>query len=221
MTSEPAGMRRLALRAAQHAARVLPGTPSYWAQAMLQELHYIGNDREALRWAIGCVLASYAAKLSAIAQFRSRLLLNGLAAGALFAVFITMALQGHASVPPGIKSPNFDETLCDLPNISPEILPRLQCGTVSVPRDHDNPAAGSFRLAIVVIRTLATERKPDPVVFLQGGPGTPLTSRASQVARNEAAVLAPDRDLILIDQRGSGRSEPALCPDLPAVQLRL
>ncbi len=31
----------------------------------------------------------------------------------------------------------------------------------------------------------------------------------------------PDRDLILIDQRGAGRSEPTLCPDLPARQLEL
>jgi len=192
-----------------------------WAEAMLHEMHHIRDDREALRWALGNVLASYTAALTALAHARSRVLLNGLAAGGLLAVFIAMTLQGHASASPATTPPTFTETACDLPNVSPELRPRLQCGTVSVPRDYDNPPAGLFKLAIVIIRTLAEERQPDPVLFLQGGPGTPLTSRAAQVARNESQILAPDRDLILIDQRGVGRSEPALCPDLPALQLRL
>src|SRR5579859_6717998 len=147
--------------------------------------------------------------------------LGHLAACGVLAVLMTATLQGSASGSPLTAPPSFDETACDLPNISPELRPRLQCGTVSVPRDYSNPSAGVFKLAIVVIRTPAKERQADPVLFLQGGPGTPLTSRAAQVARSESAVLAPDRDLILLDQRGAGRSEPALCPDLPALQLRL
>jgi pimeloyl-ACP methyl ester carboxylesterase len=139
----------------------------------------------------------------------------------LLAVFIGASLQGHASGSPATTPPSFDETACDLPGLSPELRPRLQCGTVSVLRDHDNAAAGLFKLAIVIVRTPAQERQPDPVLFLQGGPGSPLTSRAARIAQNESAILAPDRDLILIDQRGAGRSEPALCPDLPALQLGL
>jgi len=48
-----------------------------------------------------------------------------------------------------ISKPTFVETRCSLPNVTPEILPRLRCGTVAVPRDHDNPAAGRFNLAVV------------------------------------------------------------------------
>ena len=146
---------------------------------------------------------------------------RGLAAGGLLAGFMALTLQGHASASPAATSPSFDETVCDLPNVSPELRPRLQCGTVSVPCDYDNPAAGLYKLALVIIRTPAKQPQPDPVIFLQGGPGTPLASRAAQVAQRESAILAPDRDLILIDQRGAGRSEPALCPDLSARQLEL
>jgi pimeloyl-ACP methyl ester carboxylesterase len=46
-----------------------------------------------------------------------------------------------------------------------------------------------------------------------------LTVQATRIAGAESAILAPDRDLILVDQRGAGRSEPALCPDLARRQV--
>lgn len=51
---------------------------------------------------------------------------------------------------------------------------------------------------------------PDPVVYINGGPGEPLTVYTVAQART---AYAPGRDLILVDQRGTGRSEPAICPD--------
>jgi hypothetical protein len=56
--------RRIAVKLARHAASVLPAA-SPWAQAMRRELDYIENDRAALAWALGCVLASYKARLAA------------------------------------------------------------------------------------------------------------------------------------------------------------
>ncbi len=51
--------RRIALALMEHAAHVLPSARSKWAEAMRHEIHHIENDREALTWAAGCVLASY------------------------------------------------------------------------------------------------------------------------------------------------------------------
>ena len=53
-------------------------------------------------------------------------------------------------------------------------------------------------------------RLPDPIVYISGGPGSPLTVYASAQATHP---FAPGRDLILVDQRGMGRSEPNICPD--------
>jgi hypothetical protein len=64
MTTLPGRWRRLAAKLAQHAAWVLPGARSPWADAMRRELDYIGDDRAALRWALGCILASYRARLT-------------------------------------------------------------------------------------------------------------------------------------------------------------
>src|SRR5207248_932494 len=52
-------LRPLACRLIKHAANVLPGSRSDWAQAMTNELEYVECDVTALRWAAGCVLASY------------------------------------------------------------------------------------------------------------------------------------------------------------------
>lgn len=109
--------------------------------------------------------------------------------------------------------PTFAETSCDLPGVSPEIRPRLRCGTVGVPRRYNRPAGGELQLAIVVVRSVRQPALPDPVLYISGGPGSPLTIYTEYQARHP---YAPDRDLVLVDQRGTGRSEPSLCPELAA-----
>ena len=117
-------------------------------------------------------------------------------------------------------APTFQPTACDLPGITPDLAPRLRCGTVAVPRDRSAPDAGRFRLAIVIIAA-PPPHPADPVLYIAGGPGSPLTSKTAILASHEAAIVAPDRDLILVDQRGAGRSEPALCPGLARRQLAI
>ena len=59
MTRRPSLSRRIALALMEHAARVLPSARGPWAKAMQHELPQIENDLEALKWAGGCLLASY------------------------------------------------------------------------------------------------------------------------------------------------------------------
>jgi len=106
-------------------------------------------------------------------------------------------------------APVFVPGNCDLPNIT-AVAARLRCGTVRVPRDHARPQAGTFALAVVIIGSEQQPALADPVVYINGGPGAPLTAYAAAQART---AYAPRRDLILVDQRGTGRSEPRVCPD--------
>src|SRR5260370_25057405 len=117
------------------------------------------------------------------------------------------SLAGGAGAP---AVPVFESATCDLPNAA-AIAPRLRCGTVRVPRNHTRPDAGSYSLAVVVIASDLQPSLPAPFVYISGGPGFPLTVYAAHQAQKP---YAPNRDLILIDQRGTGRSEPSLCPDL-------
>lgn len=210
MNAAESRFRRLAVTLARHAAWVLPSAPSSWADAMRHELDYIADDKAALRWAFGCTLASYKARVTHRLRFSPRAWRHVATSGALM-LMIGLALQEHAGGQTEPPQPGFDETTCDLPGVSPEIRPRLRCGTVSVPRNYDKPDAGRFRLAVVVIKSEQQPSWPEPVVYISGGPGYPLTVYAAHQARTP---YAPRRDLILVDQRGTGKSEPSLCPEL-------
>lgn len=130
-------------------------------------------------------------------------------------IFITHAgwiglAVGLASVSHAAGVPRFEATACAIADIA-DVRPRLRCGVVAVPRDHAHPNGPSFRLAVVVVGSATQPALADPVVYISGGPGGPLTVYAGYQARHPYAA---DRDLILIDQRGTGRSEPRMCPEL-------
>jgi hypothetical protein len=111
---------------------------------MRHELDYIDGDAAALRWAMGGLLASYRARLAQWRCLSARASFRYVATSGALMLMIGFALAGHASGQPQPLRPHFDETACDLPGVSPEIGPRLRCGTVSVPRNYDNSDAGRF-----------------------------------------------------------------------------
>jgi pimeloyl-ACP methyl ester carboxylesterase len=178
---------------------------------MRHELDYIADDKAALRWAVGCMLASYKARFVHRPRSSPRPAWRHVATSGALMLLIGLALQERAGGQTEPPRPVFDETTCDLPDVSPKLRPRLRCGTVSVPRNYDKPDTGRFKLAVVVIKSEQQPSWPEPVVYISGGPGYPLTIYAAHQARTP---YAPRRDLILVDQRGTGKSEPGLCPDL-------
>ncbi len=87
----------------------------------------------------------------------------------------------------------------------------IECGFVSVQEDHSDPESGVIRLAVAIMR--AKNPRPDPVVFLEGGPGGHALKNARRIFETFAFVTT-DRDFVLFDQRGIGYSQPALdCPE--------
>jgi hypothetical protein len=125
MSAESSRWRRIALKVIGHASWVLPGARSGWADAMQRELDYIEDDRAALRWAIGCVMASYSSRLAARPRSRWRAS-SGLVVAASMLLLIAMALQVHAGDEAPL--PAFDETTCDLPDMTQDIRPGPRCG---------------------------------------------------------------------------------------------
>jgi pimeloyl-ACP methyl ester carboxylesterase len=87
----------------------------------------------------------------------------------------------------------------------------MRCGTVRVPRDYALPRGPTFTLSVVVIQSGRQSELPDPVVYINGGPGEPITVYAAAQAKRP---YAPARSLVLIDQRGTGDSEPRICPTM-------
>lgn len=91
----------------------------------------------------------------------------------------------------------------------------VQCGKVSVPV----LPGSSSRIDIQVVRVFSKhdDPKPDPIVYLEGGPGFP--GSAAVFGSFEAfEPFLEERDLVVIDQRGTGRSGESLdCPELQQV----
>jgi pimeloyl-ACP methyl ester carboxylesterase len=85
-----------------------------------------------------------------------------------------------------------------------------RCGTLSVPENPDKPGGRRLSISVAVIPATHTPRLADPIVVLQGGPGEDSISSAGYFAERFARLL-DDRDLLLIDQRGTGKSGALPC----------
>ena len=88
------------------------------------------------------------------------------------------------------------------------------CGVLKRPLDPARPQGTQIDLHVVVIPALARQKQPDPVFFFAGGPGQSAVALAG-TAQGLMQRLAQRRDLVLIDQRGTGHSAPLQC-DIPA-----
>ena len=89
-----------------------------------------------------------------------------------------------------------------------------QCGVLKRPLDPARPDGTQIDLHVVVIPALARQKQPDPVLFFAGGPGQSAV-RLAGTAQYLMQRLSQRRDLVLIDQRGTGHSAPLQC-DVPA-----
>jgi len=89
---------------------------------------------------------------------------------------------------------------------------RVRCGYLDVAVDRADPDGPQAAVAVAIIASSSDDPRPDPVVHLHGGPGGLALSDYLEWVFPEHPMLA-DRDLILVDQRGSGWSTPSLnCP---------
>jgi pimeloyl-ACP methyl ester carboxylesterase len=88
------------------------------------------------------------------------------------------------------------------------------CGVLRRPLDPAQPQGTQIDLHYAVLPALARNRKPDPVLFFAGGPGQSAMELAGGISRLMAR-LSNRRDIVLIDQRGTGRSAPLMCKEPP------
>ena len=87
------------------------------------------------------------------------------------------------------------------------------CGTYRVWENRATRRGRQLDLSIIVLDALGAARKSDPLFFLQGGPGDAPSFNArfySRVFEN----VRQTRDLVLVDLRGTGKSDALTCPEL-------
>jgi pimeloyl-ACP methyl ester carboxylesterase len=148
---------------------------------------------------------------------------------AAFVFTAATAQMGSAQMAPlGVASKATMPTLAANPDIStvnseiakvklepcevPSLKETDRCGKLEVFEDRDAKSGRKIALNILVLPALSPNPKPDPVFYLEGGPG------GSAVASGKASPLGKlfkawqaDRDVVFVDQRGTGESNPLRC----------
>jgi len=94
---------------------------------------------------------------------------------------------------------------CRLPNLSS----LAQCGEIEVPEDRSKPDGRKIKIFAAVLPANTLSPKEDPLLILAGGPGQAASTLAPFATRLNEIRRA--RDIVLIDQRGTGRSTPLDC----------
>ena len=87
-----------------------------------------------------------------------------------------------------------------------------RCGSVTRPLDPARPQGPQIQVHYAVLPALAQRKLPDPVFFFAGGPGQSAIMVAGPLSQ-QFARLNNRRDLVFVDQRGTGQSAPLKCPD--------
>jgi pimeloyl-ACP methyl ester carboxylesterase len=97
---------------------------------------------------------------------------------------------------------------CRLPGV--DIAAR--CGRHEVWEDRDAKSGRRITLNLAIVPAKLRNKEPDPIVVFAGGPGQGAVSLAAQVMPLFSR-LNDSRDIVFLDQRGTGQSHPLDCED--------
>ncbi len=92
------------------------------------------------------------------------------------------------------------------------------CTLIAVPVDHADPEGERLELFVARVPALTPNPRPDPFTVIAGGPGQASSEFFAALA-GAFGRIQRERDIVVIDQRGTGRSRRLDCelPEDPAV----
>lgn len=92
------------------------------------------------------------------------------------------------------------------------IKAQVKCGKLQVFENYNKPDGEKITINFVVLPAIDNSDDKTPLMFLAGGPGQAAAELASGLT-NVFYEVRKTRDLILVDQRGTGASHPLQCED--------
>lgn len=92
----------------------------------------------------------------------------------------------------------------------PDVAGPARCGVVEVPENPAKPEGRKLGIEVAVLPATEGRAAPDPILILMGGPGEDAIREAGYYAE-ALSSLRRDRDVLLIDQRGTGKSHRLTC----------
>jgi len=133
-------------------------------------------------------------------------------------VLVAVLLSGgcradeEGSTPPPAEPTHASAPVTTKRECAPSAPERARCGTVRVFENRDTREGRTIDLAYVVLPATGTAgtAQPDPVFVLAGGPGQAAT-KILVLASSSLAAVNETRDLVFVDQRGTGASNGLRC----------
>jgi pimeloyl-ACP methyl ester carboxylesterase len=101
-------------------------------------------------------------------------------------------------------------TIFDTELITPS-LGNVECGAMQVPENWSELTGRQIAITYVVLKSTNPNPKPDPILYLEGGPGGSALISVDAYAGEIFDDMRKDRDIILFDQRGTQFSSPLQC----------
>ncbi|MBS1811396.1 MAG: alpha/beta fold hydrolase [Acidobacteria bacterium] len=116
-------------------------------------------------------------------------------------LFLFLVLSSFA------QTPQLPLQSCKLPSWTEDV----KCGKYEVFENRATKQGRKIALRVVVLPALSASHAPDPVFYLSGGPGASAVETIIRAGKTYLAELRQNRDLVFIDQRGTGESNPLAC----------
>ena len=123
-------------------------------------------------------------------------------------VWHLVALALGASTVLGHSSPAVAAELAlESCRLTADLLPAAfaRCGKLAVPENPSAPGGRTVELFVARVPSLSATPRPDPLVLIAGGPGESTVDMYLQL-RGAFEPARREREVILVDQRGTGRS---------------
>ncbi|HEX6045221.1 MAG TPA: alpha/beta hydrolase [Pyrinomonadaceae bacterium] len=122
----------------------------------------------------------------------------------LLIVGLIAALQTSSAAPQ--NQPSIELKPCEVKGINGP----ARCGTLEVFENRATRKGRKININVLVLPATGEKREPDAFFYFAGGPGSGATEDAPGLAQQFANVRQ-HRDLVFVDQRGTGQSSPLDC----------
>jgi pimeloyl-ACP methyl ester carboxylesterase len=130
---------------------------------------------------------------------------------AALALVLALAVTSAAQAKPA--TPTLELTPCELHMPGTSMRAPAECGWYEVAENPAEPGGEQIKLRVARVPAHGREREPDPLVLFAGGPGQAATE-AWLIVAPAFQKLNENRDILLIDQRGTGQSNPLRCREI-------
>jgi len=108
---------------------------------------------------------------------------------------------------PGTSSPTLHLETCRLPGWDENV----RCGKYEVFENRKAKAGRKIALRLLVLPARSAHPAPDPIFYFMGGPGGSAVDVVKRSGPEMLANLRAERDIVFVDQRGTGESNPLQC----------